>query len=341
MGGAERVISQLANQFIKTNHEVNLILLGNLPDFYKINSNVKIYRLGFENKNPIQKITTEIKIFFKLRKLLISTQPDAVLSFMTKYNVLTIMASLFTGINIYVSERNNPLKKISIQLSLSRKLFYRNAKGIIAQTMFAKKVFEDTLNCKNIEVIENPVINIENSLIKKREKTIITTGRLIPSKNHISLVRIFSKLKRKDWKLKILGDGPEMKNLKTEINNLNLNDSIELLGKTNNVTEYLNHSSIFAFTSKSEGYPNALVEGMCSGLACISYDCPAGPDEIINNGVNGFIIKNFNEDDYLKQLQELINSEKLRNHISLNALKIKERNNIKYISEKYIEFFQR
>ena len=94
MGGAERVISQLANQFIKTNHEVNLILLGNLPDFYKINSNVKIYRLGFENKNPIQKITTEIKIFFKLRKLLISTQPDAVLSFMTKYNVLTIMASL-------------------------------------------------------------------------------------------------------------------------------------------------------------------------------------------------------------------------------------------------------
>ena len=80
---------------------------------------------------------------------------------------------------------------------------------------------------------------------------------------------------------------------------------------------------------------------MCSGLACISYDCPAGPDEIINNGVNGFIIKNFNEDDYLKQLQELINSEKLRNHISLNALKIKERNNINYISEKYIEFFQR
>lgn len=341
LGGAERVMSQLANQLVNSNYTVHLILLTNLPDFYSVDPKVNIHRLGFVNKNPIQKIINELKVFCKLRRLFKSSKSDVVLSFMTKYNILTILASRFLNLNVFVSERNNPLKKISFSLTLGRKIFYKKATGIITQTLFAKSVLKKHTHHNNIEVIENPVLHFETAPFDQREKIIISTGRLISTKNHLLLIRLFSKLNQKGWKLLILGDGPQKKNLQKEIKKLHLEDSIQLLGKKNNVIEYLNRASIFAFASISEGYPNALVEGMCSGLACISFDCNAGPKEIIENGINGFLIKDFNEEDYLDRLQELINSEELRKRFYANALKIKDRNNIKLVTEKFIDFFQK
>src|SRR5690625_1103767 len=156
-GGAERVMAELANQFIQyDNVEIHLVLLAKAEIFYHIDSRIIVHQLGFENKGSFQKKISELRTFRKLRALLRQHRPDSVLSFMDKYNVFTLLASAFTGTKVFVSERSNPHKKRTGQMQLLRKYIYPYANGIIAQTELAKAKLFSLTNHKNIKVIPNP-----------------------------------------------------------------------------------------------------------------------------------------------------------------------------------------
>lgn len=104
-GGAERVMAELANEFAKQNHEVHLILLVSSEDFYSIDNSVTIHRLGFVNRGKFRRTFDEMKVLFKLRSLLSFHRPDATLSFMDKYNVLTLLASCSLKLKVFVSNK--------------------------------------------------------------------------------------------------------------------------------------------------------------------------------------------------------------------------------------------
>lgn len=339
-GGAERVISELANEFVKQGNLVFLIVLAKSNDFYSIDSNVKVFRLDFENKGIIAKIFSEISVFFKVRNLLKKIHPDAILSFMDKYNILVLAASRFLKLKVFVSDRSNPKKKIPLIILFFKKIFYRFATGIIAQTSLAKNILKEITGHANIKVISNPIKIVDLYSEVKREKIILNIGRLVPEKGHKYLIEAFNLLDSNDWKLVIIGEGILRKDIEKQIDNLNLKDKVLLLGTIVDVDIWYAKASIFAFPSISEGFPNALVEAMSAGLPCVSFDCDAGPSDIIQNGINGYLVRTKEVDGLAKILDELINDEELRLNIGLNAMKVKETFDSEKISKEFLTFFK-
>ena len=339
-GGAERVMSELANELAIQKNDVYLVVLAESNDFYTINHNVKIHRLGFYNKGKIQKKAAEFRTLFKLRQLLKKEKPDAVLSFMEKYNIVTILASRFLGLKVFVSDRSNPKKILPKYIEVLRNLTYRYTTGIVAQTSLAKEILEKATLNKNIKVIPNPIRKVQLYAEIRRQKIILNIGRLVPEKGHKYLLEVFHKLNVTDWKLVILGDGPLKNELIEQAKELRIENQLIMPGTVNNVDEWFAKSSIFAFTSLSEGFPNALVEAMAAGLPCVSFDCDAGPRDIIIDGENGFLDLENSVSSFANKIEALIRNNKLREKIGNNAKQVISQYNSKDISKKYINFLK-
>lgn len=337
-GGAERVISILANEFVKLGHSVSVITLVDRPIFFKLDSRIEVSCLNFENKNPVNKLINQLVAIKKLKRKLKNKNPDVLLSFMVKYNIIAILAALKLNIKVFISDRSNPLKKLPIIQSCLRKKLYPKVSGIIAQTKLAEKIMIQTIgNESKVRVIFNPIKPFKKQNLPK-EKIIISVGRLVKLKGHEYLIRAFAKNKHKGWRLVILGEGPEFENLKRLASDLDIQDLISLPGAVKNVSEWLEKSEIFAFTSSSEGFPNALAEAMISGLPCISFDCNAGPRDLISED-NGILIPEGDEKLLSDNIGLLMKDDELRNRLGQKANSISNRLNDKVIAKEYLNFF--
>ena len=260
------------------------------------------------------------------------------------YILFGLIASYSINSRIVISGRSSPNRVrfpgnfiANTLYKLGHKIFSNKVNGIIAQTNEAKIVYQTKYNCP-IVVIPNFLREIKTYPTHTREKIIITVGRCVFEKGQNSLIEAFSMVEDKSWKLQILGDGPLRKELEEQATRLNCADRIEFLGFQKEVDFYLSKAQIFAFTSVIEGYPNALIEGMANGLAPISFDCSAGPSDIIENNVNGFLIPINDIALFAKKLNELISNHTLRAKFQKEALQVLEKNELKTIAKRYQDF---
>lgn len=337
-GGAERVMSELANVWSSQGHEVHIVLLAKSEDFYKLHTNAVVHKLAFNYTNRLNKIYGELRVFFNLRKIMQKEKPDFVLSFMTKYNILTILASVFLPIKIFVSDRSNPKKKSPLLIAMLRRLTYLYADGIIAQTSLAKDILIEETENKNIAIIPNPLKEVRTFSEMKREKVILNTGRLVIEKGQKYLLEALAKIEDTEWKLVILGDGPLRKKLEEQTNLLGLEDRVLMPGTVNDVDKWLAKASIFAFPSISEGFPNALAEAMSAGLPCVSFDCDAGPRDFIRDAGNGYLVPIGDVITFSERIENLMNNDHLRIKIGQEATKIREKLESTMIADKYLNF---
>jgi GalNAc-alpha-(1->4)-GalNAc-alpha-(1->3)-diNAcBac-PP-undecaprenol alpha-1,4-N-acetyl-D-galactosaminyltransferase len=330
-GGMERVMTEVANYLVKKpNYDVKLVLYGITREvFYEVDPRIPIIKPDFVFNNQRRFLST-IKTLWFLRKTLKELGPDRVLSFGELWNNFVMLAVLGTGIEVVLSDRSQPDKSLGGFHERLRKFLYPKSYGIIAQTTKAFEIYTRLYHHKNIKVIGNPIREIRPNEGIKRENVIVSVGRLIKSKNHDALIRIFAKLQRaEDWKLIIVGyDHLKQKNqvlLEALAKELKVEDRVIFAGKQKDVESYYLRSKIFAFTSSSEGFPNVLGEAMSAGLPVISYDCVAGPSDLIDNQVNGFLIPLFEDKLYLEKLQAMIDNPALLEQMSVQSLKkIKE-----------------
>ena len=163
----------------------------------------------------------------------------------------------------------------------------------------------------------------------EKENIVLSVGRLIKTKQHDELIRIFARINPANWKLIIVGgDALKQQNslqLQTLIRELDMTDKIELAGKRTDVDDFYRRSLIFAFTSSSEGFPNVIGEAMSAGLPVIAYDCVAGPSDLIDHQETGFLVPLNDSQSYQKYLEKLISDSNLRARMGSKAQnKIKE-----------------
>lgn len=317
-GGAERVMSVLANKLSgDENIEVHLILYLRDERFYLISDKVVIHSPDFDY-TKFSRIKSTIKTFRFIRQTLKEVKPYSLLSFGGKYNSMVLLSSIGLGIKTYVSDRSRPGISYGKLQDFINPIVYRFSKGIIAQTSKAKEVAFKNTKHKNIVVIPNPVPNRYGQVAEK-EKIILNVGRFIATKQQFNLIELFVGLQNKDWKLVFLGDGEHFEKCKELVSNLNMESQIELLGVQKDVNNYLSKSMIFAFTSISEGFPNSLAEAMAAGCACISFDCVAGPSDIIDHNQNGFLVPMNDWDTYTKLLADLMQNDNLRTKFGIEA----------------------
>lgn len=327
-GGAERVIVTLANYFCDQ-FNVYLIVLFKTSSCYDLNQDVhKIYLKNeySESTNFIQALRNNYLYFKKLLGIVEKHQIELLISFTTSVNVLSIITAKIKGVKCIVSERNNPVKtQINFFWSALRKYTYPFANLIVVQTSYVKDYYESYLNSVRISIIPNPIndkiLSERETYDEERENIILTVGRLDENKNHKLLIEAFSDLNFKDWRLVIVGDGILRDELRFYSQKLEVERDVEFVGNVSNISEYYNNSKIFAFTSNSEGFPNVLLEALASGLPCVSTNCPSGPSDLINHGINGFLIKVGDKEKLKESLAALVNDETLRKCISEESLK--------------------
>ena len=327
-GGMERVMSEIANYFSqKMDVEVHIILLLNKKKHFTLNKTVKLHE-------PIDKkrfIFFRILIF--LRKTIMKIKPDTIISFGSMYNSFVMLScfGLENKIKIYLSDRSNPYRNTYFTMKkggderhdgflhfILKRFFYRRAYGILCQTKLSMQLEHKSLKHRNIIYFPNPISLKQNS-DNSRENIILNVGRFIGSKQQELLVDIFQRINNKKWKLLFLGDGETLESVKERVLD-DFKENIIFGGNVENVASYMRKSKIFAFTSRSEGFPNALAEALATPLASISFDCIAGPSDLIVDNYNGFLVSNNNSNDYLSRLKILMENEELRELFEKNSL---------------------
>ena len=317
IGGMERVMALLATNFSKRkNVEVHLLLIGRKREIvYDIPESIIIHKPSFSFNNNRRMIEAVRTIYF-VRSRIKKINPDTVLSFGELWNNLILISLLGLDIPIYISDRSKPGKDIGTLHNLLRNLLYPFATGYIAQTKEAERVCLKNEWNDNIKVIGNPIrLVTENGQIE-RKNIVLSVGRLIKTKHFDQLIRMFAEIDNPDWKLVIAGGDAKKLELSKElgklIRELGVDQSVFLEGEQNNIDQYYRKSKIFAFTSSSEGFPNVIGEALSAGLPVISYDCQAGPADMIYDGENGFLIPTFDQKMFKNKLRQLMKNNSLR-----------------------------
>lgn len=336
MGGMERVVSLVSNYAAKSGYYVSIICLMKSDIEYTIDDRVDVYHPDFYyNRGLIGKF----RIFNYLTSTLKQLKPTVALSFSEVFNPLAIFSAKISKTKIYISDRSNPYIKHRLYVNILRRITYPHAHGMISQTKIAKDIALKKKYNNNISVIANPLRSINNPIKPPQRNVIISVGRLVSSKNYSALIDIFSKTHSiNEWELWIIGEGPERHLLQKKIDNLGLNYNIKLLGAIKNIDDYLAIASIFAFTSISEGFPNALSEAIAFPLACIAYDCSAGPRDLISHGKNGFLIPLDNEECFVKHLNILMDNKLKRKYFVSEYKKHRDKYHVDNIANRYMSF---
>jgi len=342
-GGMERVMSELAGYFAtKPSIELHLILYGiKRETFYALPSNITIYKPAFEFDNA-KRILSTIKTLFFLRKKINELQPTTVLSFGEYWNSFVLLALIGSKVPVFVSDRCQPNKNIGKFHEFLRKRLYPYAAGIIAQTAIAKSIYIKKKLNNNITVIGNPIRLIDNKEKIEKENIILSVGRLIKTKHHDELIKLFIKINKPGWKLFIVGDDALKQNnlqlLQKLVDELGATGTVILAGKQSDVELFYRRSKIFAFPSSSEGFPNVVGEAQSAGLPVIAFDCTAGPSEMITDGENGFLVPVFDYNIFEQRLETLMENQQLVIDLGENAKLSVRRFSIESIGDSFENF---
>lgn len=290
-GGAERVLSNLANYWDEKGHDVTLITLAATEPFYSLSKTIKLDQLGqtsADRKNFLARLYMILKRLYFLRKAIQKSAPNVVISFVDVMNITTLMACFGLRIPVVVSERVDPnFHNISHLYQFLRKFFYPFAKNVIIQTQSAASYFT---KLKNIVVIPNAV---QKNKSLNRDfflpvKSVISLGRLCKQKDFPTLIKAFTEVHKlyPNLTLTIYGEGEERANLQELIQALNMESYIFLPGIVFDIETILTQAEFFIFPSLYEGFPNALCEAMTAGLTVMASNC-SGNIDVVKDGDNG------------------------------------------------------
>ena len=315
-GGAERVISILANYYSSIGWDVSILMLLHSNVEYKLNDSVNIVDLSKDKNGGAVHILKRMK---NLRTFVQNGSPDAVLSFMGPIVLLSGIALCGIKVRHITSERIDPSQaKRNCIFRMVLNSIYKSCYKCVLQTKRAWNYFPEKIR-RNSVIIPNP-ITVECEVSDERRKRIVTAGRLNPQKNHKMLIDAFYKVHKRhpEYILDIYGKGKCEEELNAKIKSLGLEGSVFLKGASSTIHKDMADAEIFALSSDFEGLSNALLEAMMMGHACVSTNC-AGSDEVIADGENGLLVDVGNAKQMEEALEKLISDEELRIRLGKNA----------------------
>lgn len=336
-GGAQRILTELANHWTNAGHDVALVTFApDPPSIYSLNHQIQRICLpaAGTSTSPLQAIFRNISTVRLLRGALRAQSPDVILSFMTRANVLTLLAASALDCRKIISERVDPRKApIPAAWRLLRRLSYALADLIIVQTESVRSSYASVSPAWHCAVIPNPLsrsfekecrapIDLRSNLGLPADASIaIGIGRLMPQKGFDLLIRAFARCHANHdrWHLVIVGEGKEMERLCQLSLECGVAARTHLAGLAQSPREFLQQADLFVLSSRYEGFPNTLLEAMSCGLAVLSFGCPSGPEEIINDGTDGILVENGDVAALSRALDELMADDAKRSMLGKNA----------------------
>ena len=361
-GGLEKQTVTLVNELAKTKeYKIQIISVYDMlkgKSFYSLDKNVDVKFLA--DFGPNHKAFYYALKHFRLIKLLkesfVMIKCGIYKSFVLKKYIKKLDTDIIISSRIEFSKLIKRKDTLNISQEHSYinskeyinkvKRYFKNIDKIVVMTKKAKEDYEKWLKYSNSKAKVYDIPNmLEESKVdnfaKFNNKTLISVGRLEKEKDFLTLLDVFKIINNKynDVKLKIVGEGLQRREIEEKIEKLNLNNKVILTGRISSqeVQEQMSASSVFVLTSLCESFSLVLCEAMEIGLPCVSFNIDVGPKEIIQNGINGYLIDNRDVNDMASCIENLLIDENEWNKISKNSIESVK----KYYSESVVNEWQK
>jgi glycosyltransferase involved in cell wall biosynthesis len=341
LGGAERVVSKMANHWASSGDVVTVITLSaDDEDTYPLAPKAVRIALDMmrESHGPVEAVINNLERVRHLRAAIVGSVPETVISFTDRMNVLTLLACRPLKVDTVVAARIDPSRyEIGRTWSWLRRRLYPSARALVVQTERVRDQMAALMRGRPIYVVPNAVeAPPNNSSFSARSETssdptqphwIVAMGRLVRQKGFDLLIEAFSRIadRHPQWSVKILGEGPARASLKKLIAEKGLDGRVLLAGWEPDPVFVLKQSDLFVLSSRFEGFPNALLEAMACGLPSISFDCPSGPAEIIRDTIDGLLVPAEDVGTLASTIDRVLGDESLRQRLSAEAVHVVDR----------------
>jgi glycosyltransferase involved in cell wall biosynthesis len=339
-GGAERVLSRMANYWAEHGWPVTMVTLEpTTNDFYALHPSVERVGLGVsKNSSGIwQAVRNNLHRIRMLRRAIRASRPDVVVSFMVPTTIITLLATRMWRLPVLVSERMDPVRSPVPKIwATLRRMTYPLAHAVVVQTPEAQSWADGFLRKEAVHVIPNPVStslranatemsNVAN--LDEGSRHVMGVGRLDSQKGFDLLLRAFAMCRenRPDWKLTILGDGEERERLEALTTQLGIGADVHMPGTVPDTTPFLRRANLFVLSSRYEGFPNALLEAMALGIPVIAADCASGPKRIVSHDVDGLLVPSDDAAALAAAMAALMDDEPRRLRLGQHAVDVTKR----------------
>lgn len=333
-GGAERVVTNLSEQFAAHGYEVYIATEWQGEDEYTLDTRVRRVHVGLSSRQEKHgRMRKFVDRILNLRRFLKEVKPDIVIAFARKANYRALTATIGTDFPVVISIRIAPVgcyDYLSDKIQIP--VLFRRAAGCVFQTQEQKEFFPEFIQKKSRIILNaiNPKF-IGNPIPEHREKAVVHSGRIVDFKNQPMLIRAFDEVHKKhpDYILKIFGpdahDGT-WEALEALIAERGAWDYVKLMGSSQQLEKDMINGDVAAFSSDVEGMPNAMLEAMALGLPVVATDCPPGCSRmVITPEENGLLVPVGDEKAMAAAINRLIEDRELAERLGRNAAKIGEK----------------
>lgn len=325
-GGIERVIATLANKFSE-NLIVTILVKDKAYSHYFLNEKIQLVSLdceiNFDMNNKVSRVIEAGKNLLKSQKKLKNFLAKNKFDYYYVAHPLNVLEMhLAKGIDssVIITEHGG-IDAYNVVYKKLKSWLYPKAKKYVVPTKTDTILYQKN----NLPAVYIPhfrsSLNYEKS--SQSNNIAINIGRLTEAKRQWILIELWSKIVYthgiKDWQLQIIGEGNLKENYQTKIKELGLENFVKILPPRKDVEVYYEEASFFLLTSQSEGFGMVILEAMSFGIPCISYDCPAGPRDMIQHQKNGFLVEFDDFEDLENCTLKMINDKVLMHKLGDQA----------------------
>jgi len=345
-GGTERATVSLANYFVRCGHQCMIITFFDEKPFYEIDELVAVHCLRFTKAGSAgarSNLSGYISRCVQLRRVLRQLKPDVLIGMSHVMSFYAVLACLLLRVKVVGTERSNPyLYQNSAYFRFIRKISSLFADGFIFQTHGVMSYFPQRIG-KKAAVIPNALFNPlldEIQPYNEKENTVTAVGRLEHVKGFDLLINAFSDIAAQlpDTKLIIFGEGSARPELELLIRETGLEEKVILPGADAYAVCSVARSCLFVLPSRLEGMPNALMEAMACGTACIAADCDFGPGELITDGENGLLVPVEDRGALARAILRLMSDSGLRLRMAAKAALLRREYAMETVGKKWLDY---
>lgn len=334
-GGTERVISLLANEYVKMGYEVAIMQFAGYERAYELDQRIEDFSIAPQSKgNPI----VWIKRLIDMRKYFKQNPECHIFAFCVMGAVFSVISTMGLNHYILVGERNNP---DSCNMPGLRNWAYRRADRITFQTEYGITYFDQRI-AKKAVVIPNPIRGeeIPDRYVGERKKWVCTVGRLHKQKNQKLLLDAFHdfSVRFPEYELHVFGQGELKEELCKRAEELGIDSKVVWHGFSSNVKEEIKESRMFVLSSDYEGISNSMLEAIAMGVPTIITDCPIyGARSYIEDGISGVLTPVGDKEALAKAMIRVAEDDLFAEKISLNGSAIRNQYSVSGIAKRFLK----
>lgn len=346
-GGAERVVSILANDFASRGWRVSILVVRG-ASVYPLDAAVRVvpvYQEADITSSLGNKILRRLSYVPRLLARVFMERPDVIVPVHGDgWNGMFIMLAKLLGIKVVAAEHiSHTAGRPGWRRFLERRVLYRMADQVTVLTRFDFDHYRHFI--RRLTWIPNPLGFAPVDSIGQREKVVLAAGQLDrwSHKGFDKLLEVFATVapRHPGWRLEIAGSGDLGRSyLQQRVEALGLNERVVFLGFQKDIDQVMRRASVFVLSSRFEGFGMVLLEAMSQGCACVSFDCEAGPAEIITSGLDGLIVSNQDNASMASALDRLLTDGGLRARLAASGLDTVKKYSPRSIGHQWADLFR-